>query len=173
LHYVLFQLSRAPFFSTHAEKEQKMKLEEYKKIISMAVGNEIAAFDFYTTVSKTAKDANIKAIFKELADEEKKHRSYLEGLLANPKTMHFDESADYKVAESVDKPKLSIEMKPKDAIALAMKEEEEAMVMYQALAASSKDADQKGMFNSLALMEKGHKTRLENMYTSMAFPEVW
>jgi rubrerythrin len=150
-----------------------MKLEEYKKIITMAIGNEIAAYEFYTTVGKTVKDANLKAIFTEMAGEEKKHRAFLEGLLSNPKAMHFDESADYKVAESVEKPQLSIKMKPADAIALAMKEEEEAMVMYQALAASSKDPDQKKMFSSLALMEKGHKTRLEGMYTSMAFPEVW
>lgn len=150
-----------------------MKTEEYKKIITMAIGNEIAAYEFYTTVSSTVKDANLKAIFTEMAGEEKKHRAFLEGLLSNPKAMHFDEAADYKVSESVDKPQLSIKMKPADAIALAMKEEEEAMVMYQALAASSKDPDQKKMFNSLALMEKGHKTRLEGMYTSMAFPEVW
>jgi len=87
--------------------------------------------------------------------------------------MRFDEAKDYKVSQTVEKPKLSLQMKPADAIALAMKEEEEAMEMYQALAASSKDSEQQDMFKALAQMEKNHKVRLEDMYTTMAFPEAW
>jgi len=64
-------------------------------------------------------------------------------------------------------------MKPYDAIGLAMKEEEEAMQMYQALADSSTSEDQKKMFLALANMERGHKVKLEELYTSMAYPEVW
>ena len=41
---------------------------------------------------------------------------------------------DYKVAETVDMPRLSLDMKPAEAIALAMKKEEEAMRMYLSLA---------------------------------------
>jgi len=150
-----------------------MKIEEYKKIISMAIGNEIAAYEFYMGVHKATQVANLKELFKEMADEEKKHRLFLEGLLSTPTSMRFDETKDYKVSQTVEKPKLSLQMKPVDAIALAMKEEEEAMVMYQALAASSKDSEQQNMFKALAQMERNHKVRLEDMYTNMAFPEVW
>ena len=52
-------------------------------------------------------------------------------------------------------------MKPYDAIGLAMKAEEEAMQMYQALANSSTSPDQKEMFLALANMEKSHKVKLE------------
>lgn len=150
-----------------------MTIEEYRKIISMAVGNEVAAYEFYRKVSDTTKDAALKKIFSEMAEEEKKHQQFLEGFLTKQRPMHFADVTDYKVSETVDKPKLSITMKPSDAIALAMKEEEEAMLMYQSLADCSSSPDQKEMFIGLSKMEKGHKAKLENMYTSMAFPEAW
>jgi rubrerythrin len=64
-------------------------------------------------------------------------------------------------------------MKPADAIALAMKREEEAMDMYKEFAAISIDEGQKETFLSLATMEQGHKTKLEDLYVGTAFPEVW
>jgi len=150
-----------------------MRVEEYRKVISMAVESEIEAYDFYTAVGEKVKDANLKSIFKDLAAEEKKHRNFLEGLLKQAKPMLFDESKDYKISETVDKPKLSLSMKPADAIALAMKNEEEAMNIYTQLANVSTDREQKELFESLARMEKGHKVKLEGMYTNIAFPEVW
>ncbi len=150
-----------------------MKVEKYKEIISFAVGNEIEAYEFYKGVSEKTADSNLKAIFKDLAFEEKKHKDSLEALLSQAKPLHFDETKDYKVSETLDKPKLTLGMKPADAIALAMKNEEEAMHMYSSLAIASSDSEQKEMFQSLARMEQGHKAKLEDMYTSIAFPEVW
>ena len=57
-----------------------MKTDEYKKIIKFAVANEIEAYDFYKGVSDKVKDAGLKKIFAELAEEEAKHRKFLEGL---------------------------------------------------------------------------------------------
>jgi rubrerythrin len=150
-----------------------MTIEEYRKIIAMAIGNEIAAHDFYKSICGKVKDESLKSIFAELAEDELKHKIFLEGFLAGTKPLHFAEVTDYEVAATVEKPRPSMDMKPSDAIALAMKEEEEAMRMYQGLANSSTIADQKDMFLTLAKMEKSHKVRLEELYTSMAFPEVW
>ena len=150
-----------------------MKAEAYKTIISLAVGNEIEAHEFYKGISEKSTDSNLKAIFKELAEEEKKHRNYLEGLLSQARPLHFDETKDYKISETLDKPKLTLAMKPADAIALAMKNEEEAMLMYAELADFSIDREQKEMFQSLSRMEQGHKARLEDIYSNMAFPEAW
>jgi rubrerythrin len=146
---------------------------DYKEILTFAVGNEIEAYEFYLGVSSKIKDANISAIFKELAEEEKKHRSFLEGLLSSGQPLQFEELSDYRVSETIDRPKLSLEMKPADAIALAIKNEEDAMKMYADLAKSANQSDQKKMFESLSKMEQGHKVKLEELYSSMAFPEVW
>lgn len=150
-----------------------MQAEEYKKIISFAVGNEIEAYDFYKGVSEKVESNSLKAIFKDLANEEQNHKNLLEGFLTNLKPMRFDVKKDYKLSESVEKPRLSIEMKPSDAIALAMKNEEEAMNMYTELANCSSDSEQKEVFQALAKMEKGHKVKLEDTFTGMAFPEAW
>jgi rubrerythrin len=150
-----------------------MKTDEYKKIIKFAIANEIEAYDFYKGVSGKVKDAGLKKTFAELAEEEAKHRKFLEGLSSGKGQMHFDESKDYKVAESIEKPKLSLSMKPADAIALAVKNEQEAMEMYKKMADCSTDTEQKKMFQSLSNMEQGHKVKLEDTFTNMAFPEVW
>ena len=147
--------------------------EEYRGILSMAIGNEIAAHNFYKDICERTNDKNLKSTFAELAEEERKHKLILEGFLAGSKPLHFAGVTDYKVAETVEKPKPTIDMKPADAIALAMKEEEEAMKMYQALADSSTTPDQKETFLALAGMEQGHKVKLEELFTAMAFPEVW
>jgi rubrerythrin len=55
----------------------------------------------------------------------------------------------------------------------SIKKELEAMQMYTQLANLSSDVEQKLLFSQLANMESGHKARLEDLYTNMAFPEVW
>ncbi len=151
-----------------------MKLEEFKKIIELAVSNEIEAYEFYKSAAEKVKNDNLKSTFKELAEEELKHKLTLKAFLdGSGKPLAFDETHDYKVSETVDKPKMSTDMKFADAIALAMKNEEEAMNMYNEFAKSSADEEQKEMFLNLAKMEQGHKVKLEELYTNAAYAEVW
>ena len=150
-------------------------MKNYKEILKMAVGNEVEAYEFYRDAAAKMKDPAMKKTFQELADEESGHKVLLEGYLSNEmKDMKFSEEKDYKVAETVEAPQaLSTDMAFKDAIALAMKKEQEAMEMYQQFADASEEAKQKETFLELAKMEKGHKVRLEGIYTDMAFIEVW
>ena len=150
-------------------------MKNYKEILKMAVGNEVEAFEFYRDAAAKMKDPAMKKTFQELADEESGHKVLLEGFLSNEmKDMKFSDEKDYKVAETVEAPQtLSTDMAFKDAIALAMKKEQEAMEMYQQFADASEEAKQKETFLELAKMEKGHKVRLEGIYTDMAFIEVW
>ena len=165
--------SKGTFISESMFKGDEMNAEEYGKILAMAVESEIAAYDFYKSICEKTNDSSLKQIFAELAEEERKHRIFLEGFLTGTKPFHFGEVTDYKVAETIDRPRPSIDMKPADAIGLAMKEEEEAMRLYQGLADCSTIPDQKEMFVNLANMERAHKVKLEEVYTSMAYPEVW
>ena len=150
-------------------------MKNYKEILKMAVGNEVEAYEFYRDAAAKMKDPAMKKTFMELADEESGHKVLLEGFLSNEmKDMKFSDEKDYKVAETVEAPQiLSTDMAFKDAIALAMKKEQEAMEMYQQFADASDEAKQKETFLELAKMEKGHKVRLEGIYTDIAFIEVW
>jgi rubrerythrin len=147
----------------------------YKEILKMAVENEVEAYEFYKDAAAKMKDPAMKKTFQELADEESGHKLLLEGYLSNEmKDMKFIDEKDYKVAETVEAPQtLSTDMAFKDAIALAMKKEQEAMDMYQQFADASEGAKQKETFLELSKMEKGHKVRLEDIYTDIAFIEAW
>lgn len=151
-----------------------MNQDEFKKIMLQAIDNEIEAYTFYRTVSDKAKDKKLKDLFDELAKDEAKHKLTLEGFLTKaPEKLHFSTSQDYKVADAIPTPPLTPDLKPIDGIVIAIKKELEAMQMYTQLANTSMDEDQKDIFLELASMERGHKSRLEDIYTNMAFPEVW
>ena len=151
-----------------------MKTSDAKKIISLAIDREVEAYTFYRTVSEKVKDKALKSLFAELAGEEKQHREFLQGLLAKQvTTMHFDAKSDYKVGDALPTPNLTADLKPLEGIVIAIKKELEAMQMYTQLAKLSTDTEQQLLFSQLATMERGHKARLEDIYTNMAFPEVW
>ena len=87
--------------------------------------------------------------------------------------MHFSVSPDYKVVDALPTPPLTPDLKPVDGLVIAIKKELEAMRIYTQLANASVDAMQKNIFLELASMERGHKSKLEDIYTNMAFPESW
>ena len=151
-----------------------MKAEDFRQIISQAIEGEIEAYDYYRTVSEKVRDAALKNIFGDLARDELQHRAFLQGVVKKgPDSLQVDEAQDYKVADTLESPPLSIDLKPIDGIALAIRKELDAMQMYTQLSAVAGDPEEKNTFLELAKMERGHKARLEDIYTTMAFPEVW
>jgi rubrerythrin len=144
-------------------------------IINFAIEQEIEAYEFYRDASnKIASDANLKKTFEDLATEESKHRKFLQDFLKGDiHEFHLPDVADYHVSETAEKPKLSTEMKFIDAVALAMKKEEEAMNMYAGLAEASTNDQQKELFAELSKMEEMHKVRLEEIYVNASYGEVW
>ncbi|MBT8506848.1 ferritin [Methanomicrobiaceae archaeon CYW5] len=151
-----------------------MKKEEYRSILSGAIEKEVESYTFYREIESCTNDETLKKIFGELADEERKHRETLEEFLTKPiKSLEFDEAQDYKISETLELPTMTTEMKPADGIALAIKKEELSRDMYRELAELSTGPQQKQIFTNLANMESHHKARLEDIFTNMAFPEVW
>lgn len=151
-----------------------MKMDEYKKILLSAIDKEVEAYAFYQALSERVQDPALKSVFKELAEQETYHRRTLQEYLSGGKVeLHFDEVKDYHLSDTLEKPKPSIDLKPLDGLKVAIKREEEAMEMYEKFAEASTTADQKKIFGELAKMERGHKVRLEDIYTNQAFAEAW
>jgi len=151
-----------------------MNLNEYKKIIVDAINNEIEAQKFYEQAARMLTDPYLREMFGKFAAEEKKHREILKKLYASERMdRYFNETRDYKVAETVDMPVLSTQMKPADAIALAMKKEAEAMRQYTEMGESCSDPEIKAVFLDLAAMEREHKLKMENAFVDIGYPEVW
>lgn len=151
-----------------------MNLSEYKEIIKQAIANEVEAKKFYEDAAKTLNDPYLKKLFSSLAEEEKKHRDILTQIVAsNAIDRYFSETRDYKVAETMDEPELSMDMKPADAFAVAMKKEEAAMKQYTEMAGMCDDAEKRQVFLDLAAMERDHKLKMEAAFTDVGYPEVW
>jgi rubrerythrin len=151
-----------------------MKTEDAKKIISTAIDREVEAYTFYRSVAGMVKDKALKSLFDELAGEEKKHREFLQGFLAKDTgKLKFAAGHDFKVGDALPSPKLTTDLKPLDGLVLAIRKELEAMQMYTQLAKAAADTETELLFSQLANMERSHKARLEDLYTEMAFPEVW
>jgi rubrerythrin len=145
------------------------------QIFSDAITREVEAYEFYLTVSQKVANPDVKKVFAQLAQEELGHKELLTRLKNDPVLLtkiHIP-SHDYKIAEATELPKFDIGMKPADAIALAMKKEEEAVRFYRNMAAVCEDAEVKSQFEYLAGMELGHKNRLENIYIGIGYPEVF
>ncbi len=152
-----------------------MDLEKYRQVISDAIQAEIGAKTFYESVGGRIKDPYLKELFEQLASEEASHERLLSNILNKERmdTTFFDFEKDFQVAETIDMPEVNEKMDLKDAIGIAMKNEEIAMKNYTALAENCEDNQLKAVFQDLAAMERSHKFKMEKSFVDVAFPEAW
>jgi rubrerythrin len=152
-----------------------MNAERYRQAIQDAIGREIEAKEFYRKVSERIRSDYLKALFLGFSREEATHEKILTALLEKGriKTTTFDGTQDFKVSETIALPEVSDEMDLKDAIGLAMKNEEIAMQQYKTLAANCEDPELQAVFKNLAAMERDHKFKMEQSFVKVAYPEVW
>jgi rubrerythrin len=149
-------------------------MSHFTEIIHFAIDREIEAETFYLEIAAKTTQEAMRAIFVGFATEEKRHQQMLKGILNSKDTsLQFKPVADYKISESVKAAKLTDEMTIADAFSIAMKNEEEAMILYQGLAKDSPSDEFKKLFESLAVMEQGHKAKMESCYSDVAYNEVW
>lgn len=147
---------------------------QYSKILEDAIQSEIDSQVFYREAAEALENSLLKEMFLSFAEEEKRHEDTLRRFLETmPDELPFDESTDFHVSETVSAPRVSADMKPADAFALAMKKEEEAMKAYTALAHACTDEQQKKILLDLAAMERAHKLKMEKAFTDAGYPESW
>lgn len=151
-----------------------MERRVYERLLNFAVRNEVKAWEFYRDAAAKLEDAYLKELFAGLAADEKRHRMTLDGFrAAGLNALHFEHVPDYQVSETVEAPEVSPKMKPVDAFALAMKNEQEAMELYSAMADATSQVQEKDMLLELAAMEREHKHKMEQAFVDVAYPEVW
>jgi rubrerythrin len=151
-----------------------MDRDALAKLFEIAIGREIEAYKFYKDVADRVADSGVKAIFERLAGDEKGHEEALWKFKVDATAlMKFKVVPDYKIAEAVELPPVTAEMRPADAIALAMKKELQAAELYRSLADAAADDATARVYASLSQMELGHKHRLESLYVDIGYPEAW
>ena len=152
-----------------------MEKTELRGLFALAIRREVEAYDFYSKIAESMENEEVREIFRKLATEELGHKALLEKFESDPTVeMKFDRPpVDLMIAESTELPRLTMDMKPADAIALAMKKEQQACEFYRKMADGTTDEGIRKAFLGLADMELGHKARLENAFVEMGFPEVF
>jgi rubrerythrin len=149
-------------------------MNNFAEIIQFAIDREIEAETFYLEIAAKTTNEAMRGIFVGFAGEEKKHQQMLKGILNTKETnLKFEPVSDYNISETVEAARLTSEMTMADAFSIAMKKEEEAMKMYQRLASDSPSEEYRKLFEDLAVMEQGHKVKMEKYYTDVAYNEVW
>ncbi len=150
-----------------------MKTTEFERILDIGIKRETEAHEFYQKVVDKIKDKALKQIFQDLADQELGHKLMLENFKLNPeiKVKMSTPAVDFGLAETVALPELSTEMSPAEALALAMKKEQQAVEFYRYLASYTNDEEIKQLIMEMANMELNHKQMLENAYTDIAYVE--
>lgn len=149
-------------------------MDDFREIIEFAIRSEVEAKEYYLHVAGKTNNEMVKKLFLEFAEEEADHEKLLANILANNEaSLNFKKTQDYKLSETIPDPDMSGKVTMADIIAVAMKREERAMNMYLNLAKDSSSEKAKELFMGLADMERGHKVKLEQAYTDVAYVEAW
>ena len=79
---------------------------------------------------------------------------------------------DYKIAEHLDQPQISPDIKLKDVFLLAANREKASHEFYLSLAQIHPAGEVKRLIEELAAQELEHKQQVEFLYTEVAFPQT-
>lgn len=146
-----------------------MKKTSIEQLLDIGIQREEESYEFYKFAAKQTKNEFIQNIFLELAGEELKHKDLLLRFKRDPELTNKLKAPekDFKLTEKVELPDLSDQMKPAEALNLAMSKEHLAVEFYRNLALQFKDKTAKELCLKMANMELHHKQKLENAYSDI------
>lgn len=146
---------------------------EMEAVIKGAIAAEEMAHDFYQRLAKAVSQADTKETFQYLAKEEMEHKHFLESCFTPQGCKLVGQAKDAHLAELLEAPAIRPDMSPKEALVVAMKQEEVSHRFYQALAALQPAGEIRDFLEKMARMELAHKQKMEYLYDNTAFPEAW
>ena len=146
-----------------------------KEVLNTAIEKEVQSQLLYTELSQKARDETAQGAFQDLVRQEMEHQKllerYLRGELATG-SLDTEETIDYRIAERLDLPNISPEMKLKDVFMLAAIREMAAHEFYLDLAQIHPPGETRKLIEKLAAQELEHKQKVETLYSEVAFPQT-
>ena len=152
-----------------------MPTSEMLTLIDRAIQREIEACDFYLGLRDKVSDPAARDTLAFLAEEEKRHRAFLEDYKTGrvgADALRLAQVVDYRIAEHLEKPDPQKDLESKDVYLVAAHREQSAYLFYSELAALHADGPVKEMLLRMANEEKRHKEKVEYLYTNTAFPQT-
>ncbi|MFO7988440.1 MAG: ferritin family protein [Thermodesulfobacteriota bacterium] len=144
-----------------------MNFGSIDEILTFAIGKENEAVAFYQSQAEKAIKPSLKEIFDSFAREEQKHAALLSDIAGNKEKIdsyEFKKITDLKISDYMVEKDYEEGMPMPEILKVAMKREEKAVKLYQALADQTDNADAKKVFLMLVQEESKHKLGLESMY---------
>ncbi len=146
-----------------------MDTKEGREIIERAIRLEEDSYKLYSFASRRVKDPGARAGLAELAEEEKKHKAKLEGMLRGNLAWAVSVGRRAKVKDlGIGGP---LEAKPinekaslQEVLAFAIKREESTGAFYSQMASLVDPGPEKDVFEVLAQEETRHKRYVESIY---------
>jgi len=144
------------------------KWQSIDDILNFAIGEEQAAYEFYTRLADQAPAQDMRDTFESFAQEELKHKVRLEAIkLGGTLRPAQGQVVDLKIADYLVDVPATPRLDYRSALVLAMKKEKAAFKLYSDLAASASDENVQATFLALAQEEARHKLRFELEYDDL------
>ena len=146
-----------------------------KEVLGKAIQREIDSQRLYTDLENKVREESAKYAFKELVEQEREHQTILEQYLRGELkkgALGRGHVVDFKIAERLNHPEISLDMTLKDIFLLAANREKLSNEFYIGLAEIHPAGEIKRLLKKLAAQELQHKQRVERLYTEVAFPQL-
>jgi rubrerythrin len=144
-------------------------------VMQRAIEKEIEAQEMYRDLSGMVEEKVARDMFNTLRGVEKKHeellRQYQAGQLGE-RSLKPNHVVDYHIAEYLESPEVTPDMTLDQVLLVAANREKASHDLYTALAAEHEPGEIRTLFEDLAEQELGHKQRVEDIYTEVAFPQT-
>lgn len=142
-----------------------MDFKKFEDIIDFAIEKEREAVSFYEEAAELQTAADAKKMFKEFADEERKHERMLQNVgEENVSDYDFEWIPDMKRSNFLVDIPYEKDMAYKDMLHLAIKREEKALALYNELLKNADKPEFKNVFKMLCQEEANHKLKLETIF---------
>lgn len=137
-------------------------------VVQFAVSREERARDFYANCEAAAERKGLKRFFREMAEEEERHRRMLVDLpRKNLESAILEREEDLHESDFMVDVAFSPEMTYQQALVMAMKKEEKAYRFYMTWKDRCGREEVGRVFRFLAGEEKKHKESLEAAYEDL------
>ncbi len=144
-------------------------------VLQTGIQREIEAQRLYTDLGRRVKEPAAQFALSTLVQQEKRHQEILQRYLGgglgggalDPKQV-----IDYRIAEHLEAPALTPDMKLSDIFLVAANREKASCDFYTSLADLHPDGETRLLLRKLASEELGHKQKVESMFTEVAFPQT-
>jgi len=148
------------------------KFNDIDEILDFAIEQEQEAIDFYSELSKQAKNQEMKSIYLEFVQEEMSHKVKL---IQVKEEKTFSEASgkviDLKISDYLVPVKPTADMSYQDALIVVMKKEKAAHKLYTSLSKMAPTEELKSIFKLLAIEEANHKLQFEEDYDEYILKE--